>query len=74
MKGDVQFVQVYFTSPDLVYKDKWDEPRFGPLVFNIMLQNVFQATYGYELVINQFGKPHKATYEFANTLMGMQAE
>lgn len=32
-----------------MYKDRWPEPRFGPLAFNIILQSVFKETYGYDL-------------------------
>lgn len=50
------------SNPDLLYKDKWPENRFGPMTFNIMLESVFEATYGYPVDIIQFGKPTKGTY------------
>lgn len=39
------------SNPDLLYKDVWAEPRFGPRCLNIMLQSVFKATYGYDAEI-----------------------
>lgn len=48
---DKQFVQVYMSNPDLLYKDKWQEARFGPMAFNIMLDTVLQATYGFGVEI-----------------------
>lgn len=70
---DKQFVKVFMSNPDLLYKDKWPESRFGPLVINIMLQSVFKATYGYEVEVQQFGKPMKGTYDYARTLLQKQA-
>jgi ribonucleotide monophosphatase NagD (HAD superfamily) len=66
---DKQFVKVFLSNPDLLYKDKWSESRFGPLAINIMLKAVFKATYGYDVEVEQFGKPVKATYDYAALLM-----
>ena len=67
--GQTQFVKVFLSNPDLLYKDKWSESRFGPLAINIMLKAVFKATYGYDVEVEQFGKPVKATYDYAALLM-----
>jgi ribonucleotide monophosphatase NagD (HAD superfamily) len=34
---------------------------------------VFKATYGYDVEVQQFGKPEKATYDYAALLMQKQA-
>jgi hypothetical protein len=39
------------SNPDLLYKDKWPESRYGPMAFNIMLKSVFAETYGYPIEI-----------------------
>ena len=67
--GQTQFVKVFLSNPDLLYKDKWSESRFGPLAINIMLKSVFKVTYGYDIEVEQFGKPEKATYDYAALLM-----
>ncbi len=64
-KKDSQFVKFFMTNPDLHYQDKWAEPRFGPLGLNVMYKSVFKETYGYEMEIEQYGKPHKGTFDFA---------
>ncbi len=38
-----------------------------------MLKAVFKATYGYDVEVEQFGKPVKATYDYAALLMQKQA-
>jgi hypothetical protein len=48
---DKQFVKVFLSNPDLLYKDKWSESRLGPLAINIMLKSVFKTTYGYEIEV-----------------------
>ena len=50
-ENDPQFVKLFLSNPDLLYKDKWPESRFGPRVINIMLQSVMMATYGYKMQI-----------------------
>ncbi len=38
-----------------------------------MLKSVFKVTYGYDIEVEQFGKPEKATYDYAALLMQKQA-
>ena len=66
--GSQQFVQVFMTNPDMVYMDKYPEPRFGPMALRVMAEAVFKEQYGYEMNIQQFGKPTKATYDFAEEM------
>jgi ribonucleotide monophosphatase NagD (HAD superfamily) len=61
------------SNPDLLYKDKWPESRFGPRIINIMLKSVFKAQYGFDMQIEQFGKPMKGTYDYARELLEVQA-
>ena len=56
---------MFMTNPDLHYQDKWPEPRYGPLPLNIMYRSIFKETYGYEMNIEQYGKPYKASFDFA---------
>ena len=65
-RKDPQFVKLFMTNPDLHYQDKWAEPRFGPLPLNIMYKSIFKETYGYDMQIEQYGKPYKATFDFAH--------
>ena len=51
------------TNPDLLYADQWDEPRFGPKAITIMMQAAFKEAYGFDLKVQQYGKPFKATYD-----------
>ena len=53
------------TNPDLEYQDVWPEPRFAAGGLNIFYKSVFREMYGYDMEIEQFGKPYKATFDFA---------
>lgn len=53
------------TNPDLEYQDNWPEPRFAAGGLNIFYKAVFREKYGYDMEIEQFGKPFKATFDFA---------
>ena len=61
---DPQVVKVYTTNPDLLWADAHPEPRLGPLVITIMIKECFKEVYGYDLEIEQFGKPTEFTYNY----------
>ena len=68
-QGEKQFVELYFTSPDLVYPDSWPQPRMGAGAFTLALKSLFEATYKMPLEYNMLGKPGKDTFEHAEALM-----
>jgi ribonucleotide monophosphatase NagD (HAD superfamily) len=72
--GSKQFTKVFLTNPDLVYADKYKDSRFGPAAFRIMLKSVYEATYGHEMEVCQFGKPSRETFDFAEEMIRGQAE
>ena len=73
-KNDKQFVQVITTNPDLVWAAKWRDPRLGPRAINLTCQTVFQQLYGYDIEFQQYGKPTKATYDFAERHLRARAK
>ena len=63
--SEPQVVDVIMTNPDLLYADEWEMPRYGPKSITTMLRALFKEHYGFEIKIEEYGKPHKATYDFA---------
>lgn len=48
--------------------------RLGMGAFRISVEAVYKACTGLPLPYHQYGKPHHATYEFANTMLDRQAK
>ncbi|KAL0486592.1 CDP-alcohol phosphatidyltransferase class-I family protein [Acrasis kona] len=62
---DDQEVDLYMSNPDLLYSGTYSTPRFGQGLFKLCLQSVYKEMNKRDLRLNQFGKPEKVTYEFA---------
>jgi ribonucleotide monophosphatase NagD (HAD superfamily) len=80
-----QKVDLVFCNPDLIWKSEFPQPRFGQGAFKIAFQAVFKvcsisnflnsyspldkSLTGKECPYVQYGKPTKATYDFAKELL-----
>ena len=73
-RGDKQFVKVFMTNPDLLWAASWPRPRLGPLAVTIACKEVFKAEYGYELEVEQFGKPTLSTMDYAERQLRKRAK
>ncbi|KAI0058631.1 HAD-superfamily hydrolase [Artomyces pyxidatus] len=58
-------VKVVFCNPDLQWRSEFERPRLGQGAFRVAFQAVFKALSGEEYPYVQYGKPTKATYDFA---------
>jgi len=67
-------VELVFCNPDLIWKSDFNLPRLGQGSFKVAFQAVFRALTGNEYPYVQFGKPTKATYEFAEQVLKAQIE
>ncbi|PWN39529.1 HAD-superfamily hydrolase [Ceraceosorus guamensis] len=56
---------VFFTHEDLIWTNSFPTPRFGQGAFQLAARAVYKAASGRELQATTFGKPHRATYAFA---------
>lgn len=56
--------------------DSSDYPvvRLGMGAFRISVEAVYKACTGLPLIYHQYGKPHHASYDFANTMLDRQAK
>lgn len=52
------------TNPDLLWADNHPDPILGPMAITIMVRYCFKTIYGYNLEIEQLGKPYKFTYNY----------
>ena len=68
-KGYLQDGQptLYFSNPDLWWAAKWHLPRLGQGAFREALKGTWRAVAGEGVKLDDvmFGKPNRATYEFA---------
>ncbi|GBE81065.1 HAD-like domain-containing protein [Sparassis latifolia] len=62
-------VKLVFCNPDLLWKAGYSQPRLGEGAFRVAFQAVFKALTGSEYPYVQYGKPTKATYEYATRLL-----
>ncbi|KAF8160899.1 HAD-like domain-containing protein [Crassisporium funariophilum] len=62
-------VELIFCNPDLIWRSNFDRPRLGQGAFKVAFQAVFKALTGTEYPHVQYGKPTKATYEFAEQIL-----
>ena len=61
------------TNPDLLYADEWPIARYGPKSITVMISALFKEHYGFDLKHKQYGKPVKATFDFAEKSLKEQA-
>ena len=62
------------TNPDLLWAAKWPQPRLGPMATTICCKEVFKAQYGYELEVDQYGKPTLLTMDYAERQLRKRAK
>ncbi|ORE04773.1 HAD-superfamily hydrolase [Rhizopus microsporus var. microsporus] len=72
----VQDVPLYWSNNDLIWSTDFPAPRLGQGAFKHALEGLYSTLTGHELKSTSFGKPHAATYKFAeqifNTIAGEQ--
>ena len=61
------------TNPDLQWADAHPLPRLGPLAITIMVRECFKQVHGYDLEIEQVGKPFDFTYNYVETILRQRA-
>ncbi|KAJ7647569.1 HAD-like domain-containing protein [Roridomyces roridus] len=62
-------VELVFCNPDLIWRSDFSTPRLGQGAFKEAFQAVFKALTGSEYPHVQFGKPTRATYDYATTVL-----
>ncbi|KAJ7350323.1 HAD hydrolase [Mycena albidolilacea] len=62
-------IKLYYCNPDLIWRSDFDRPRLGQGGFKAAFQSVFKALTGSEYPYIQFGKPTRATYDFATQIL-----
>ncbi|KAJ7287762.1 HAD-like domain-containing protein [Mycena rebaudengoi] len=62
---DQHAVELVFCNPDLIWGSDFSRPRLGQGAFSTAFQAVFKALTGSTYPNVQFGKPTRATYDFA---------
>ena len=65
-------VEVVFCNPDLLWRNEFPLPRLGQGAFKEAFQAVFKAATGQFYDHVQYGKPTKATYDFAKDVLKEQ--
>ncbi|GFZ49435.1 hypothetical protein JCM24511_07555 [Saitozyma sp. JCM 24511] len=66
---DGRDLPVVLTNPDFIWGTDYPLPRFGMAAFRIGLNAVYKTATGVDIRYVQFGKPFKATYEFAEDML-----
>jgi len=67
-------VELVFCNPDLIWRSDFNLPRLGQGAFKVAFQAVFQDLTGNKYPYVQFGKPSRATYEFAEQVLKAHVE
>ncbi|KAJ7128944.1 HAD hydrolase [Mycena crocata] len=62
-------VELFFCNPDLIWQGAFQRSRLGQGAFKEAFQGVFKALTGSEYPYVQFGKPTRATYDFATEVL-----
>ncbi|KAF8499592.1 HAD-like domain-containing protein [Russula emetica] len=62
-------VELIFCNPDLLWRSEFPRPRLGQGAFREAFQAVFKALTGAPYPHVQYGKPTKATYDFAENML-----
>ncbi|KAI9283828.1 HAD-superfamily subfamily IIA hydrolase [Umbelopsis sp. AD052] len=65
----VQDTPVYFSNPDFLWSNEFPVPRYGQGAFKTALEAIYKQHTGKELKSTSFGKPHRATYEYAEKIL-----
>ncbi|KAI7888702.1 HAD-like domain-containing protein [Mucor mucedo] len=71
-KGDysTQDVPLYWSNNDLIWSTDFPAPRLGQGAFKIALDSLYKKLTDHELHSTSFGKPHGATYRYAEDVLG----
>lgn len=65
----VQDTPIFFSNPDFLWSNEYPSPRYGQGAFKTALEAIYKRHTGKELESTSFGKPHKATYQYAETIL-----
>ncbi|KAJ7497059.1 HAD-like domain-containing protein [Mycena latifolia] len=65
LENQIKPVELVLCNPDLIWRSDFERPRLGQGAFKEAFQAVFKALTGSEYAHVQFGKPTRATYNFA---------
>ncbi|GAA5991001.1 hypothetical protein JCM5350_002006 [Sporobolomyces pararoseus] len=65
---------VHFSQPDLLWGNEFPQSRFGQGALQESMAAVYKFTTGHELQRTTGGKPTRATYEYAASLLRSQIE
>jgi len=68
-----QKVPIYAANPDVIYQSSFPIPRYTVGAFLLCLKTLYKELAVTELEIQEFGKPHPVTYEFAEKILRKQA-
>ncbi|ORX38584.1 HAD-like domain-containing protein [Kockovaella imperatae] len=72
--SDGKEIHLVLTNPDIIWSNEYTLPRFGMGAFRLALEAVYKDKTGCPLPYEQFGKPHTATYEFAEKMLRRHLE
>ncbi|KAH8081835.1 HAD-like domain-containing protein [Filobasidium floriforme] len=64
-----EHMPLVFSNPDLEWQSDYPLPRLGQGAFRMSVETIYKATTGRDLPFVQYGKPHKATYDFAESML-----
>ncbi|KAJ1551230.1 hypothetical protein HK096_002349 [Nowakowskiella sp. JEL0078] len=62
-------IPVFVSNPDFVWSNEHSIPRFGQGAFVTCLEKLWETWSGRTLEVKRFGKPMRATYEFAENVL-----
>ncbi|KIJ50514.1 hypothetical protein M422DRAFT_59084 [Sphaerobolus stellatus SS14] len=62
-------VEVVFCNPDMLWRGALEQPRLGQGAFIEAFQAVYKSLTGTTYPYTQYGKPFKATYQFAERML-----
>ncbi|KAM3582573.1 hypothetical protein VKS41_005217 [Umbelopsis sp. WA50703] len=63
---NVQDTPIFFSN---IWSNEYPSPRYGQGAFKTALEAIYKRHTGKDLQSTSFGKPHKATYEYAETVL-----
>jgi HAD superfamily hydrolase (TIGR01456 family) len=64
-----QDLEVIFCNPDLLFGSDYPTSRYGAGAFKSALKAIHKEATGHDVKITQLGKPHKQTYDFAQSML-----
>lgn len=67
-------VEVFFCNPDLIWRSDFERPRLGQGAFREAFQAVYKNLTGSTYPYVQYGKPTRATYTFAESVLAERIE